>query len=205
MTTSMHIRGGLILWREVLESSSRRRGPPARPADTPSRAGSARGRLPRGRRGYFARWGPTSQASSRGFGYRGYQERCITPFLLNGYPCFPIGISFAGAAPCVVPGFGPRGDFFLGDGDGSAPALSVGSALDFFSFRKLISPSWISRYPVRSGQVERTPMSRVSLSRFRLLSLFWASTSRLPPFSLLREGMALHLSVGMGSGTQGVG
>ena len=28
MTTSMHIRGGLILWREVLESSSRREGPP---------------------------------------------------------------------------------------------------------------------------------------------------------------------------------
>ena len=28
MTTSIHIRGGLILWREVLESSSRREGPP---------------------------------------------------------------------------------------------------------------------------------------------------------------------------------
>ena len=35
-------------------------------------------------------------------------------------------------------------NFFLGEGDGSAPALSVGSALDFF-FRKLITPSWISR------------------------------------------------------------
>ena len=32
------------------------------------------------------------------------RNRCITPFLLNGYPCFPIGISFAGAAPCVVDG-----------------------------------------------------------------------------------------------------
>ena len=28
MTTSIHTRGGLILWREVLESSSRREGPP---------------------------------------------------------------------------------------------------------------------------------------------------------------------------------
>ena len=95
-------------------------------------------------------------------------------------------------------------NFFLGEGDGSAPALSVGSALDFFSFRKLITPSWYMDLEVSSGQVEDTDV-RVSLSRFRLLSLFWASTSRLPPFSLLREGMALHLSVGMGSGTQGVG
>ena len=47
-------------------------------------------------------------------------------------------------------------NFFLGEGDGSAPALSVGSALDFFSFRKLITPSWISRYPVGKS---RTPMS----------------------------------------------
>ena len=46
-------------------------------------------------------------------------------------------------------------NFFLGEGDGSAPALSVGSAPDFF-FRKLITPSWISRYPVGKS---RTPMS----------------------------------------------
>ena len=148
-TTSTHSRtGGLILWREELESSYRREAPP-------SRADSARGRLPRGRRGYFARWRPTSQASSRGFGYRGYPERSITPFLLNGYPCFPTGISFAGAAPCV--GTESLFDNFLfGEGDGSAPALSVGSAPDFF-FRKLITPSWISRYPV--GTKSRTPMS----------------------------------------------
>ena len=43
-----------------------------------------------------------------------------------------LGISCAGAAPCVVPGLDREGIFFLGDGDGSAPALSVGSALDFF-------------------------------------------------------------------------
>ena len=58
------------------------------------------------------------------------RNRCITPFLLNGYPCFPTGISFAGAAPCV----GTESlfdNFFFGEGDGSAPALSVGSAPDF--------------------------------------------------------------------------
>ena len=47
-----------------------------------------------------------------GAGYRGYQERYIAPFLLNGYPCFAIGISFAGAAPCVVPGLDREGIFF---------------------------------------------------------------------------------------------
>ena len=43
------------------------------------------------------------------------------------------------------------------------------------------------------------PATRVSLSRFRL-SLFWHLG-----FSTLRDGMALHLSVELGSGTQGVG
>ena len=39
--------------------------------------------------GSFVRWRPTSRASSRGLGYRGYPERSIAPFLLNGYPCPP--------------------------------------------------------------------------------------------------------------------
>ena len=51
---------------------------------------------------------------------------------------------------------------------------------------------------VSSGQVEDTDV-RESLSRFRL-SLFWHLG-----FSTLRDGMALHLSVELGSGTQGVG
>ena len=115
------------------------RAPPARPADTPSRAGSARGRLPRGRRGYFARWRPTSQASSRGFGYRGYQERYITPFQLSPQrlSLLPyLGISCAGAAPCVVHGSDREAGIFfiLGDGDGSAPALLV--LRSTFSFLK---------------------------------------------------------------------
>ena len=89
MTTSMHIRGGLILWREELESSSRREPPPRLTRGCPlSRRFGTREILPRGRRGYFAGRRPTSssQASSRGFGYRGC-PRCITPFLLNGYHC----------------------------------------------------------------------------------------------------------------------
>ena len=65
-------------------------------------------------------------------------------------------------------------NFFLGEGDGSAPALSVGSAPDFFSE---VNYS-VMDLEVSSGQVEDTDVIRVSLSRFRLigLSLFWAST-----------------------------
>ena len=64
-------------------------------------------------------------------------------------------------------------NFFFGEGDGSAPALSVGSAPDFFSE---VNYS-VMDLEVSSGQVEDTDV-RVSLSRFRLigLSLFWAST-----------------------------
>ena len=147
MTTSMHIRGGLILWREVLESSSRREGPPR-----PTRGYSLSRRF--GTR-EIATWTEglfcevEADLSSK-------LERLRIPGLsaidvLRPFSSTAIPASLQGFLLQVLrPAWGRRAffyNFFLGEGDGSAPALSVGSAPDFF-FRKLITPSWISRYPV---------------------------------------------------------
>ena len=78
----------------------------------------------------------------------------LRPFSSTAIPASPQGFLLQRAAPCV----GTESlfdNFFFGEGDGSAPALSVGSAPDFF-LRKLITPSWISRYLVGKS---RTPMS----------------------------------------------
>ena len=83
------------------------------------------------------------------------RNRCITPFLLNGYPCFPTGISFAGAAPCVGTESLFLFSFLVKETVLRPPSVSVLRST-FFSFRKLITPSWISRYPVGKS---RTPMS----------------------------------------------
>ena len=154
MTTSIHIRGGLILWREVLESSSRREGPPR-----PTRGYSLSRRF--GTR-EIATWTEglfcevEADLSSK-------LERLRIPGLsaidvLRPFSSTAIPASLQGFLLQVLrPAWGRRAffyNFFLGEGDGSAPALSVGSAPDFL--RKLITPSWISRYPVGKS---RTPMS----------------------------------------------
>ena len=92
---------------------------------------------------------------------------------LNGYPCFPIGISFAGAAPCVVPGLDREGIFFwVMETVLRPPSVSVLRPTFFSEVNYSVMDLEVS-----SGQVEDTDV-RVSLSRFRLigLSLFWAST-----------------------------
>ena len=136
MTTSIHIRGGLILWREVLESSSRREGPPR-----PTRGYSLSRRF--GTReiatwteGLFCEVEADLSSKLERLRIPGLSAiDVLRPFSSTAIPAsLYLGISCAGAAPCVVPGSDREGDsFILGDGDGSAPALSV-AALDFFFF-----------------------------------------------------------------------
>ena len=135
MTTSIHIRGGLILWREVLESSSRREGPPR-----PTRGYSLSRRF--GTReiatwteGLFCEVEADLSSKLERLRIPGLSRKiyyALSPQRLSLLPY--LGISCAGAAPCVVPGSDREGDLGGGggDGDGSTPALSVGSALDFF-------------------------------------------------------------------------
>ena len=130
MTTSIHIRGGLILWREVLESSSRREGPPR-----PTRGYSLSRRF--GTR-EIATWTEglfcevEADLSSK-------LERLRIPGLsaidvLRPFSSTAIPASLQGFLLQVLrPAWGRRAffyNFFLGEGDGSAPALSVGSAPD---------------------------------------------------------------------------
>ena len=167
MTTSMHIRGGLILWREVLESSSRREGPPR-----PTRGYSLSRRF--GTR-EIATWTEglfcevEADLSSK-------LERLRIPGLsaidvLRPFSSTAIPASLQGFLLQVLrPAWGRRAFFYnsfflVKETVLRPPSVSV---LRPTFFRKLITPSWISRYPVGKS---RTPMSdvRVSLSRFRLM------------------------------------
>ena len=154
MTTSMHIRGGLILWREVLESSSRREGPPR-----PTRGYSLSRRF--GTR-EIATWTEglfcevEADLSSK-------LEKLRIPGLSGKiyYALSPQRLSLL-----------PYRDFFCrccalrGDGEPFSISFlvketvlrppSVSVLRPTFFFRKLITPSWISRYPVGKS---RTPMS----------------------------------------------
>ena len=135
MITSIHIRGGLILWREVLESSSRREGPPH-----PTRGYSLSRRF--GTR-EIATWTEglfcevEADLSSklerlRIPGLSGMIYYALSPQRLSLLPyrdffcrcCALRGSRFGRRAFGIISLFG--------EGDGSAPALSVGSAPDFF-------------------------------------------------------------------------
>ena len=154
MTTSMHIRGGLILWREVLESSSRREGPPR-----PTRGYSLSRRF--GTR-EIATWTEglfcevEADLSSK-------LERLQIPGLsaidvLRPFSSTAIPASLQGFLLQVLrPAWGRRAcsiiSFLVKETVLRPPSVSV-LAPTFF-FRKLITPSWISRYPVGKS---RTPM-----------------------------------------------
>ena len=56
----------------------------------------------------------------------------LRPFSSTAIPASLLGFLLQVLRPAWSPVWTRRGIFFLGDGDGSAPALSVGSALDFF-------------------------------------------------------------------------
>ena len=157
MPTSLHTRGGLLLWREELESSSRREGPPR-----PTRGYSLSRRF--GTR-EIATWTEglfcevEADLSSK-------LERLRIPGLsgMIYYALSPQRLSLL-----------PYRDFFCrccalrGDGEPFSiisflvketvlrpPSVSV--LRPTFFFRKLITPSWISRYPVGKSS-SRTPMS----------------------------------------------
>ena len=182
MTTSMHIRGGLILWREVLESSSRREGPPR-----PTRGYSLSRRF--GTR-EIATW--TEGVILRGGGRPLKQAReasdtgAIQRDLLRPFSSTAIPASLQGFLLQVLrPAWGRRAcsiiSFLVKETVLRPPSVSVLRSTFFFegsrkgiycvlpalpgelksdhtswALRKLITPSWISRYPVGKS---RTPMS----------------------------------------------
>ena len=147
MTTSMHIRGGLILWREVLESSSRREGPPR-----PTRGYSLSRRF--GTReiatwteGLFCEVEADLSSKLERLRIPGLSAiDVLRPFSSTAIPASLLGFLLQVCCRCCAlrgPRFGPGGGIFLGDGDGSAPApaLSAGHAKRALSVTETRTPA----------------------------------------------------------------
>ena len=138
MTTSMHIRGGLILWREVLESSSRREGPlrPTRGYSLSRRFGTRE--IATWTEGLFCEVEADLSSKLERLRIPGLSRKMYYALSPQRLSLLPYRDFFCRC--CALRGDGePFSIFFLGEGDGSAPALSVGSAPDLkWVFRLIV-------------------------------------------------------------------